>query len=65
MASNVDTIAPEARRKDIFLTLVEAQDQQMSAARSRELVARRFGVSESQVRLIEEEGLDQQWPPLG
>ena len=59
-----DEPLPEPRRKDIFLALVEAQDRKMSPAASRKLVAWRFGVSEGQVREIEEEGLDKEWPPL-
>jgi hypothetical protein len=55
---------PEPRRKDIFLALVEAQDHGMSPAVSRKEVAKRFGVSEGQVRKIEQDGLDNEWPPL-
>lgn len=55
---------PESRRKEIFQALVEAQDRNVSVAQSRRLVARQFGVSEKDVRDIEEEGLDGQWPPL-
>ena len=55
----------EVRRKEIFLALVDAQDHEMSVAQSRFLIAQRFGVNESQVRLIEREGVDLQWPPLG
>ena len=54
----------ESRRKEIFLALVEAQDKDLGVAQSRTLVAERFGVSEAQVRQIEREGLDRQWPPL-
>ena len=56
--------ATESRRKEIFLALVEAQDQEMTVAQSRKLIAERFGVEESQIRDIEREGLDNQWPPL-
>ena len=59
-----DTPLPEPRQKEIFLALVEAQDQGMSPAGSRKAVAERFGVSEGQVRQIEREGLDKDWPPL-
>jgi hypothetical protein len=59
-----DKPLPEPRRKEIFLALVEAQDQGMSPAESRKAVAERFGVSEGQVRQIEREGLDNDWPPL-
>jgi hypothetical protein len=60
----VDDVPPEARRKEIFLALVETQDQDVGVAKSRQLVAQRFGLSERQVKLIEEEGLDREWPPL-
>jgi hypothetical protein len=55
---------PEDRRKEIFRTLVEAQDQEMSVAESRKLVAQQFGVTEADVRQIEREGLEGLWPPL-
>jgi len=54
----------EDRRKEIFLALVDAQDHEIDVGQSRKLVIQRFGVSESQVRQIEREGLDSQWPPL-
>jgi hypothetical protein len=54
----------EGKRKEVFLALVDAQDHDMDVARSRSLVVQRFGISESQVRQIEREGLDRQWPPL-
>jgi hypothetical protein len=59
-----DKPLPEPRRKEIFLALVEAQDHGLSPAESRKVVAERFGVSEGQVRQIEREGLDNDWPPL-
>jgi hypothetical protein len=52
-------------RMHIFLALVEAQDGQMSVPDSRKVTAERFGLSEQQVRKIEQEGLDGEWPPLG
>ena len=54
----------EARRIEIFQALVETQDQEVGVAKSRQMVADRFGVSESQVKQIEQEGLDHEWPPL-
>jgi len=54
----------EERRKELFLALVDAQDHEISVAQSRMLMAERFGISESQVRLIEREGVELQWPPL-
>lgn len=64
METNLEQFPSEAMRKEIFLALVEAQDQHMSVARSRQIIAERFNITEGQVRAIEEEGLDQQWPPL-
>jgi hypothetical protein len=55
----------EARRKEIFLALVNAQDHRMEVAQSRRFIVFRFKVSESLVRQIEREGLDNKWPPLG
>jgi hypothetical protein len=49
---------------EVFRALVEAQDGELSVARSREVVARRFDLSMAEVRAIEREGLDRQWPPL-
>jgi hypothetical protein len=46
----------EARRKEIFVALVEAQDHAMTVAQSRRAVAERFGLDEAQVRRIEREG---------
>ena len=54
----------EDRRKEIFLALVEAQDQPMSVAQSRSAISERFGITDTLIRDIEREGLDQQWPPL-
>jgi NADH:ubiquinone oxidoreductase subunit E len=56
---------PEARRKEIFQALVEVQDTgEVTVPQSRKLIAERYGVSESQLKQIELEGLDRQWPPL-
>lgn len=54
----------ETKRKEIFQALVEAQDQEMSVAKSRQMIIERFGVTDAQIRDIEREGLDNQWPPL-
>jgi hypothetical protein len=54
----------EERRKEIFLALVDAQDHEMDVPQSRSMMAQRFGVSENQVRQIEREGMDNEWPPL-
>jgi DNA-directed RNA polymerase sigma subunit (sigma70/sigma32) len=54
----------EAQRKEIFEALVDAQDHEMTVPQSRQFIAERFGVTESDVRQIEREGLDGLWPPL-
>jgi hypothetical protein len=54
----------EPRRKEIFAALVEAQDQGVPVAQSRKTVAAQFGVTEQQVREVEREGMDNDWPPL-
>lgn len=59
-----DAPLTEEQRKEIFKALIQAQDQAMSVSQSRTLVCDRFDISESQLRAIEQEGLDQQWPPL-
>ncbi|HMC89515.1 MAG: hypothetical protein E6K70_08380 [Planctomycetota bacterium] len=55
---------PEERRKEIFLALVDAQDNEMTVAQSRKAIAQRFRLDEGQVREIEREGIDNNWPPL-
>ena len=54
----------QAERMDIFLAVAQAQDDRMTVLQARKVVAGRFGVSEQQVRQIEQEGLDNNWPPL-
>jgi hypothetical protein len=54
----------EERCKEIFLALVKAQDQHVSVGDSRQWAEAHFGVSESQLREIEREGMRNQWPPL-
>jgi len=54
----------EARKKEIFLALVEAQDRELNVADSRKHVSKQFGISERLVRQIEREELEHEWPPL-
>jgi hypothetical protein len=58
------TELPIERRQAIFHALVESQDGGLTVAASRAEIARRFSVSENQVKDIEREGLSNQWPPL-
>lgn len=55
---------PIEQRQVIFKALVEAQDGGLSVTASRTAVAKQFAVSEEQVKRIEREGSDNQWPPL-
>jgi hypothetical protein len=54
----------EEERRSIFLALVEAQDGDRGVVKSRKEVAKRFGITDSQLRKIEQEGIDAEWPPL-
>ena len=55
---------PEAQRREIFLALVQAQDQGVSVPVSRQQTAVRFGISPDAVVQIEREGMNNEWPPL-
>jgi hypothetical protein len=52
------------QRKEIFLDLVATQDRGNNKRKSYEEVTERFDISEDQLGQIEEEGLDNEWPPL-
>jgi hypothetical protein len=52
------------QRREIFLDLVNTQDTVTNVPRSRQIVTEKFDISESQLRQIEEEGLEKEWPPL-
>jgi hypothetical protein len=64
MVQQKEAQLPEERRKEIFAALVDAQDQEMGVPQSRKAIAERFGLSDAQLRQIEREGVDEQWPPL-
>ena len=53
------------QRKEVFRDLVAVQDQgTLTIRQSAEHVAKLHGITESQLRQIEEEGLEKEWPPL-
>jgi hypothetical protein len=53
------------QRREIFHALVTTQDLGlMSVAQSRDHVCKQFDITDAQLRQIEEEGLDKEWPPL-
>ena len=51
-------------RQGIFKALVTAQGGGLTVAASWDEIARRYGVTVAQVRAIEKEGLELDWPPL-
>jgi len=53
------------QRKEIFSSLVSMQDSgTMTVADSRQAVIKQYKISDVQLRQIEEEGIDKDWPPL-
>lgn len=53
------------QRRDIFAALVTAQDQgNLTVSESRKQIIEQFEITDSQLKQIEEEGLDKEWPPL-
>lgn len=59
-----DGNATPEQRKEVFRAVVEAQDRGDTVAASRAEAARRFSLTEDQVKEIEREGLANNWPPL-
>ncbi len=51
-------------RKEIFHVLVATQDAEHNVRKSYETVTQQFAISEAQLRQIEDEGVDKEWPPL-
>lgn len=52
------------QRKEIFHALVATQDSIHNVRKSYEMVTEQFEITENQLRQIEDEGLDKEWPPL-
>jgi hypothetical protein len=52
-------------KKEIFSHLVATQDAGESVRKSYETVTEHFDISEEQLKAIEQEGSDNDWPPLG
>lgn len=52
------------QRKSIFRALVEAQDAAATVAESKKKVATEYHITKEQLDLIENEGVDKDWPPL-
>jgi hypothetical protein len=54
----------EQNRREIFLALVQLQDSGFAAELSRTEIAVRFSIEVSEVKKIEREGIENEWPPL-
>jgi hypothetical protein len=52
------------QRQEIFRALVTTQDLGMSVAESLQHIMKQFDISEAQLRAIQDEGIDNEWPPL-
>jgi hypothetical protein len=51
-------------KKDIFSHLVATQDAGHSVRKSYEMVTEQYSISEEQLKAIEDEGNENDWPPL-
>jgi hypothetical protein len=52
-------------RKEIFHALVSTQDLGlMTVAQSLQHIMKQFDITETQLRQIEDEGIEKEWPPL-
>lgn len=53
------------QKKEIFKALVDLQDlHQLTVPETIRQVAEQFGISEVEMRKIQEEGIEREWPPL-
>jgi hypothetical protein len=52
------------QRREIFFDLVTTQDVVHDVPRSRQLVTKKYSITEAQLRQIEDEGIEREWPPL-
>jgi hypothetical protein len=54
-----------SQRKEIFRALVAVQDLgMMTVAESLQTVSKQFDITDSQLRQIQDEGIEKEWPPL-
>jgi hypothetical protein len=52
------------QKQEIFHVLVTTQDVVTNVPKSRQIVTERFDITDKQLREIEDEGIDKEWPPL-
>jgi hypothetical protein len=55
----------EAKRRAFFAELIRLQDKGTSIVTSRSQVAKQFKDTLAVVRAVEDEGIENDWPPLG
>jgi hypothetical protein len=55
----------EATRRAIFADLIAKQDKGYTVAASRALMGKVHGLTAAEVKAIEDEGVANDWPPLG
>ena len=51
-------------KQEIFHSLVTTQDLVGNVRKSYEIVTEKFQITDEQLKQIEDEGLDKEWPPL-
>ncbi len=52
------------QRREIFRALVTTQDIVHDVPKSKEIVSKKYGITPAQLKQIEDEGIERQWPPL-
>ncbi len=52
------------QKQEIFHALVTTQDLVNNVRKSYEIVTDKFQISDEQLKQIEDEGLEKEWPPL-
>jgi hypothetical protein len=52
------------QRKEIFQDLVATQDAGQNVRKSYEAITEKYEITENQLRQIEDEGVEKEWPPL-
>ena len=52
------------QRQEIFHTLVTTQDAVGNVRKSYQIVTEKYEITDAQLRQIEDEGLEKEWPPL-
>jgi hypothetical protein len=54
----------QQQKQEIFHALVTTQDVVNNVRKSYQLLTEKFEITEAQLRQIEDEGIDKEWPPL-